>query len=193
MSNNDSNGSISTIPPPIKHRKHKKFKQKKKPEMIQRMKGRIQKGEAIKVTLLLEEEEDNSETDDNSEASQRHKFILKNRCWGTEMMGKVMQRVQSDDTSQLKKVIASYVTPYLDKKGLNPPLAPNKCCRWTGFNHPELACLLCPVKHLPLFLDDPKEMQKKLQDECVTATAANWPVLWFHHVSFPLLTLPLFP
>ncbi|KAI6046896.1 hypothetical protein EDC04DRAFT_2554391, partial [Pisolithus marmoratus] len=46
-----------------------------------------------------------------------------------------------------------------------------------GFNHPKLAHLLCPVKHLSSFLDNPTEsveMQKQLQDGHVTIVSTNW-------------------
>ncbi|KAI6037925.1 hypothetical protein EDC04DRAFT_2570572 [Pisolithus marmoratus] len=51
-----------------------------------------------------------------------------------------------------------------------------------GFNHPELAHLLCPVKHLSSFLDNPTEsveMRKQLQDGCVTTVSTNWPAFLY--------------
>ena len=72
-------------------------------------------------------------------------------------MGKTMRWVQSDDASHLKKAITLYATPYPDKKGLEPPLGSDTSCGQMGFNHPELTRLLCPVKHLALFLEDPTE------------------------------------
>ncbi|KAI6037156.1 hypothetical protein PISMIDRAFT_25114 [Pisolithus microcarpus 441] len=72
-------------------------------------------------------------------------------------MGKVMQQVQSDNASHLKKVIGLYAMLYPDKKGLEPPLGSNESCSRMGSNHPELMHLLCPVKHLASFLDNPTE------------------------------------
>lgn len=72
-------------------------------------------------------------------------------------MGKMMWWVRLDDASHLKKVIALYATPFSDKKGLEPPLSSNESRGRMGFNYPGLACLLCPVKHLSSFLNDPTE------------------------------------
>ncbi|KAI6017456.1 hypothetical protein EDC04DRAFT_2576794, partial [Pisolithus marmoratus] len=89
---------------------------------------------------------------------------------------------RSDDASHLKKVIGMYATPYPDKKSLEPPLGSNESRSRMGFNHPELARLLCPVKHLSSFLDNPTEsveMRKQLQDGHVTAVSANWPAFLY--------------
>ncbi|KAI6096853.1 hypothetical protein F5141DRAFT_1220422 [Pisolithus sp. B1] len=94
-------------------------------------------------------------------------------------MGKVVRWVWSDDASHLKKVIGLYAMPYPDKKGLEPPLGSNESHSRMGFNHLELACLLCPVKHLALFLNNLTEVWKKLQDGHVTAISANWPVFLY--------------
>ncbi|KAI5984379.1 hypothetical protein EDC04DRAFT_2591064 [Pisolithus marmoratus] len=88
-----------------------------------------------------------------------------------------MQRVWSDHASHLKKVIGMYTTPYPDKKSSEPPLGSNESHSRMGFNHPELACLLCPVKHLSSFLDNPTESQ--LQDGRVTAVSTNWPAFLY--------------
>lgn len=72
-------------------------------------------------------------------------------------MGKAMRKVRSDDASQLKRVIALYAPPHPDKKGLEPPLGSEESRGRMGFNHPELARLLCPVKRLASFLEDPAE------------------------------------
>ncbi|KAI6095120.1 hypothetical protein EDD16DRAFT_1708410 [Pisolithus croceorrhizus] len=94
-------------------------------------------------------------------------------------MGKVMRQVWLDDASHLKKVIGLYAMLYPGKKGLEPPLGSNESHSRMGFNHPELMRLLCPVKHLTLFLDNPTEMWKKLQDGHVTAISTNWPAFLY--------------
>jgi len=66
-----------------------------------------------------------------------------------------MQKVWSDDASQLKKVVGTYAVPFPDEKALSPPLESNDSRGQMGFNHPELTCLLCPIKHLSSLLADP--------------------------------------
>lgn len=77
-------------------------------------------------------------------------------------MGRAMRKVRSDDASQLKKAIGTYAVPSPDEKALSPPLGSNDCRGRMGFNHPELACLLCPVKHLSSLLADPVQQVQSI-------------------------------
>jgi hypothetical protein len=69
----------------------------------------------------------------------------------------VINQTRSDDASHLRPVIVSYAAPKPDKKVLDPPVQPRGPKDRLGFHHPELAHLLCPVRHLKDMLESPVE------------------------------------
>ncbi|KAG0695863.1 hypothetical protein DFH29DRAFT_782046, partial [Suillus ampliporus] len=44
-----------------------------------------------------------------------------------------------------------------------------------GINHPQLAAMLCPIKHLTSYNEDCKKVQAQLQNGEVKMHAAAWP------------------
>ncbi|KAI6043557.1 hypothetical protein EDC04DRAFT_2600026 [Pisolithus marmoratus] len=152
-------------------------------------------GEVIKVTLLLKEEDAENTDEDNSEVSKRCKSFSKEygttqdwyQCmyhyiedhapYAIKLMKDKKQPNQFD--ALISEVIGMYAMLYPDKKSLERPLGSNESHSRMGFNHPKLACLLCPVKHLSSFLDNPTEMQKQLQDGHMTTVSANWPAFLY--------------
>jgi hypothetical protein len=71
-------------------------------------------------------------------------------------MQAIMGQVRSDDTSHLKNCIVQYAAPDPSDKGLEPPIyADNKSRVLLGVNHPQLAAMLCPIKHAKAYHEDP--------------------------------------
>ncbi|EGO19567.1 hypothetical protein SERLADRAFT_443035 [Serpula lacrymans var. lacrymans S7.9] len=66
---------------------------------------------------------------------------------------------------------------------LEPPvLVGKKGHRGLGFNHPQLAMFLCPVKHLEDFIRDPKDASRthlKLKDGQIKVNAQNLPAFLY--------------
>ncbi|KAI6032143.1 hypothetical protein BKA83DRAFT_16441 [Pisolithus microcarpus] len=94
-------------------------------------------------------------------------------------MQQTISWTKSDDASHLKAMISSYVAPHPDKKSVDPPLNVKGSKDRLGFNHPELACLLCPVRNLQEFLEDPAEVKKQLQNGGILVTAQKWPAFLY--------------
>jgi hypothetical protein len=69
----------------------------------------------------------------------------------------IIGQVCSEDASHLKPVIGQYAAYDPDDKDLDPPIRANN--QWSrakmGIHHPQLARMLCPVKHLGEYLKDP--------------------------------------
>lgn len=74
-----------------------------------------------------------------------------------DQMQAVINHTRSDDASHLRPVIGSYAAPHPEKKVLDPPVQPRGEKDRLGFNHPELAPLLCPIRNLQEMLDNPVE------------------------------------
>lgn len=72
-------------------------------------------------------------------------------------MQTAINRARSDDASHLRPVIGSYAAPDPDTKHVDPPVQARGPRDQLGFNHPELARLLCPIRNLREMLDDPIE------------------------------------
>jgi len=70
----------------------------------------------------------------------------------------VIGQVRSEDVSHLKPVIGKYAAPDPDDEDLVPPISANshKSRAKMGLNHPQLARMLCPVKHLAEYSKDPQ-------------------------------------
>jgi hypothetical protein len=60
----------------------------------------------------------------------------------------MISQVWSEDLTYLKKSISHYAS--YDSNGLKPAIFPDskESRAKMGLNHPQLACMLCPVKHL---------------------------------------------
>ncbi|KAG2357794.1 hypothetical protein BDR07DRAFT_1490321 [Suillus spraguei] len=88
----------------------------------------------------------------------------------------IMSQVRSDDASHLKSCIAQYAAPDPLDKGLQPPIyTDNKSHALLGVNHPQLAGMLCPIKHAKAYHEDPKKVQAQLQNGDIRIHSAAWP------------------
>ncbi|KAG1728048.1 uncharacterized protein EDB91DRAFT_1060800 [Suillus paluster] len=82
-----------------------------------------------------------------------------------------------EDASKLKPYIGHYAAVEPDMKGLELLIfSDNKKSRTRmGVNHPQIAAMLCPIKHLTLYNEDHKKIQAQLQNGEVKMHAAAWP------------------
>ncbi|KAG2337030.1 hypothetical protein BDR05DRAFT_895833 [Suillus weaverae] len=91
-------------------------------------------------------------------------------------MQSMINHTRSEDASCLKCCMGSYAAPFPDKQVVQPVIAKDSKSRSRmGFNHPELAKMLCPVKYLGDYLKDPAGTTKKIQSGTLKVTAALWP------------------
>ncbi|KAG2112881.1 hypothetical protein DEU56DRAFT_749194 [Suillus clintonianus] len=94
-------------------------------------------------------------------------------------MQEIIGQIRSEDASHLKPFIGNYAAPQPEERGLEPPIfSENKKSRARmGVNHPQLAGMLCPIKHASAYHDDPKNVQEQLQNGNIKMTAGTWPAL----------------
>ncbi|KAG8220348.1 hypothetical protein J3R82DRAFT_3443, partial [Butyriboletus roseoflavus] len=105
---------------------------------------------------------------------------------------KGMSEQRSTDLGTLKHTVLTYVM--LDHKPLDPPISKKEDKSDRGFNHPQIARMLCPCKKLDVFDEDPDmyvlgacrttsltchRIIGTLQDGQIKATAANWPTMFY--------------
>ncbi|KAG2107476.1 uncharacterized protein F5147DRAFT_774303 [Suillus discolor] len=92
-------------------------------------------------------------------------------------MQDIIGQIRSEDASKLKPYIGRYAA--LD--AVNHPLTPavysdnQKSRAMMGVNHPQLATMLCPIKHLAAYRENPKKIQGELQSGHIKMHAAAWP------------------
>ncbi|KAG2351328.1 hypothetical protein BDR07DRAFT_1253744, partial [Suillus spraguei] len=90
----------------------------------------------------------------------------------------------SDDSTHLKIQIAKYIAVDPATTPVSLPIDNGSFSLkpWSGrrgYNHPVLACLLCPISEIERFEEDPKETIKHLQDGGIELTADTFPAfLW---------------
>ncbi|KAG1788721.1 uncharacterized protein HD556DRAFT_1447573 [Suillus plorans] len=96
----------------------------------------------------------------------------------TEMQ-MIIGQVRSEDASHLKPVIGQYAAYDPDDKDLDPPIRANnqRSHAKMGINHPQLARMLCPVKHLGEYLKDPIATRQKLENGDIKMRALVWPAM----------------
>ncbi|KAG2143968.1 hypothetical protein BD769DRAFT_1636738 [Suillus cothurnatus] len=94
-------------------------------------------------------------------------------------MQEIIGQIRSEDASHLKPFIGNYAVAQPGVKGLEPPIfSENKKSRARmGVNHPQLAGMLCPVKHVNAYHNNPKKVQEQLQNGEIRMNAAAWPAL----------------
>ncbi|KAG1860983.1 hypothetical protein C8R48DRAFT_604681 [Suillus tomentosus] len=94
-------------------------------------------------------------------------------------MQEIIGQIRSEDASHLKPFIGNYAVAQPEVKGLEPPIfSENKKSRARmGVNHPQLAGMLCPVKHVNTYHADPKKVQEQLQNGEIRMNAGAWPAL----------------
>jgi len=72
-------------------------------------------------------------------------------------MQTVMGQARADDSSHLKSSISQYAVLEPTVKGLEPPIfMESKSRARMGVNHPQLAAMLCPIKHAKAYHENPK-------------------------------------
>jgi len=68
----------------------------------------------------------------------------------------MINHIRSEDASRLKSRMSSYAAPHPDKNVVHPPISDDSKSRARmGFNHPQLAAMLSPVKYLVDYIKDP--------------------------------------
>ena len=72
-------------------------------------------------------------------------------------MQEVIGQIRSEDASHLKPFIGRYAAAEPEVKGLDPPIFSDskKTRARMGVNHPQLAGMLCPIKHAKAYREDP--------------------------------------
>ncbi|KAG0705116.1 hypothetical protein DFH29DRAFT_997158 [Suillus ampliporus] len=88
-------------------------------------------------------------------------------------------QVQSEDAAHLKRRITRYAT--FNGKGLEPSVFPEskESCAKIGLNHPQLVCMLCPIKFLSEYQKDPSVTKAKLEAGTINMDAQAWPTLLY--------------
>jgi hypothetical protein len=74
-------------------------------------------------------------------------------------MQDVIGQICSEDASKLKPYIGHYVALDAENEPLKPAIYSDNQKSHTkiGMNHPQLATMLCPIKHLAAYCEDPKK------------------------------------
>ncbi|KIK11128.1 hypothetical protein PISMIDRAFT_123239 [Pisolithus microcarpus 441] len=94
-------------------------------------------------------------------------------------MQQVIGRTRSDDASHLRSIISSHAVPHPDKKLVDPPVGAKGSKGRLGFNHPELARLLCPTRSLRGLLEDSAEYVSHFMNGGILVTAQKWPAVLY--------------
>ncbi|KAG1750377.1 uncharacterized protein EDB91DRAFT_1078427 [Suillus paluster] len=151
--------------------------------------------QAIQVSLLLEQEaaeaEDRDETEEEHIKAARRKILdtwtligrRKKRDELAQLIGEMQNMInhtRSEDASHLKSRMGSYAAPNPDKELIRPPITDDSKSRaQMGFNHIQLGKLLCPVKYLVDYIEDPHGMKNKFDSASLKVTAALWPAFLY--------------
>jgi hypothetical protein len=74
-------------------------------------------------------------------------------------MQDVIGQIRSEDASKLKPYIGRYAALDAENEPLKPAIYSDnqKSRAKMGVNHPQLAAMLCPIKHLAAYCEDPKK------------------------------------
>ncbi|KAG2121684.1 hypothetical protein BD769DRAFT_1671308 [Suillus cothurnatus] len=139
--------------------------------------------DTFRIAMLMEEEEAYkvlSRSEDEDVKAQRDQVLshvnLKQQAELHAILAEmqaIMGQVHSDDTSHLKNCIAQYAAPDPSDKGLEPPIyADNKSHMLLSVNHPQLAAMLCPIKHAKAYHEDPTKVQAELQNGVIKIHSA---------------------
>ncbi|KAG1718813.1 uncharacterized protein EDB91DRAFT_1089765 [Suillus paluster] len=95
-------------------------------------------------------------------------------------MQNMINHTRSEDASRLKSHMGSYAAPNPDKELICPPITDDSKSRaLMGFNHAQLGKLLCPVKYLVDYIEDPHGMKNKFDSATLKVTAALWPAFLY--------------
>ncbi|KAG1730881.1 hypothetical protein EDB19DRAFT_1641082 [Suillus lakei] len=92
-------------------------------------------------------------------------------------------QVRSEDATHLKKSISRYAS--YDSNGLEPAIFPDskESHAKMGLNHPQLARMLCPIKHLMEYQKLPSQFlcrtKNKIESGEIKMDARGWPALLY--------------
>ncbi|KAG2079842.1 uncharacterized protein F5147DRAFT_784715 [Suillus discolor] len=130
--------------------------------------------DTFRIGILLEQEEsakDGTLIEDDAAKKERQ-----------ETLEHVKKDVQERSLRTYKRILTS--APYLrtlikgntkkHRKELGHILS-EKSRAMMGVNHPQLAAMLCPIKHLAAYRENPKKIQGELQSGHIKMHAAAWP------------------
>ncbi|KIK32433.1 hypothetical protein CY34DRAFT_154688, partial [Suillus luteus UH-Slu-Lm8-n1] len=94
-------------------------------------------------------------------------------------MQEIIGQIRSEDASHLKPFIGRYAAADPDDDGLHPPIYSDhsKSRAKMGMNHPQLAGMLCPIKHIQSYQNEPRKVQAQLQNSEIKVHAGVWPAL----------------
>ncbi|KAG2111308.1 uncharacterized protein F5147DRAFT_633526 [Suillus discolor] len=94
-------------------------------------------------------------------------------------MQDIIGQIRSEDASHLKPFIGRYAAADPDNNGLHPPIYSDhsKSRARMGMNHPQLAGMLCPIKHMKSYQEKPRKVQAQLQNGEIKVHASVWPAL----------------
>ncbi|KAF8545871.1 hypothetical protein OG21DRAFT_1528203, partial [Imleria badia] len=159
---------------------------------------------AIKVGMKIKSGRE-GELDNNSvEIKQHHRFYegilthalglaeelnskqleandLHNICaWVT----KGMSDQRSTDLGSVKHAGLAYL--FANGKSLAPSIAKSEDKSMRGFNHPEIAHMLCPQRKLDMFDEDPDVIIGALQEGTIKTMAASWPTCFYEEGVYDL-------
>ncbi|KAG2055700.1 hypothetical protein BDR06DRAFT_881444 [Suillus hirtellus] len=92
----------------------------------------------------------------------------------------VIGQVQSEDATHLKKSILCYAS--YDSNGLESAIFSDSKESYAkmGLNHPQLARMLCPVKHLVEYQKSPLQTKSKIESGKIKMDAHAWPALLYN-------------
>ncbi|KAG1818138.1 uncharacterized protein BJ212DRAFT_1220924, partial [Suillus subaureus] len=87
----------------------------------------------------------------------------------------------SEDASKLKPYIGCYVALDAENELLKPAIYSDnrKLHAKMGMNHPQLTAMLCPIRHLAAYHENPQKVQEQLQNGQVKMHAAVWPTFTY--------------
>ncbi|KAG2078885.1 hypothetical protein BDR04DRAFT_996840 [Suillus decipiens] len=96
-------------------------------------------------------------------------------------MQEIIGQIHSEDMSHLKPFIGCYAVADPDNNGLHPPIYSDhsKSRAKMGMNHPQLAGMLCPIKHIQSYQNEPRKYicnNSKLNSK-IKVHAGVWPAL----------------
>ncbi|TFK31267.1 hypothetical protein BDQ12DRAFT_729703 [Crucibulum laeve] len=80
-----------------------------------------------------------------------------------------------EDTAAFKNRILSYIPLDMLNRVLQPPLTSAHAKSLQGFNHLQIARLLCPIKWLEKFNNDPNAFMEQVKDGQIKIKAKDWP------------------
>ncbi|KAH0826335.1 hypothetical protein J3R83DRAFT_5288 [Lanmaoa asiatica] len=155
---------------------------------------------AINVGLKVKSGREGELNIESLEIQQQHRFYeatlthslglaeeLNNRMEASELQDICtwgMSDQRSTDLGSVKHAGLAYLLA--DGKSLEPSITKLEDKLMCGFNHPQIARMLCPRKKLDVFDEDPDIIIGALQEGTIRTTAANWPTCFYEEGIYDL-------